>query len=1800
MGGSSDESLHEGSGHPYQCIVEMAQVAHHPNLDEMTAKQRKKELKSAAKEIRSKDASVRGAAIDKVFADPRYMSEGECIIPLLETISTAKKSHEETKDRLLKFITHFKTHGSTTVDATPSDAIIRTIKAATGGMSILLVIVNLLVFRLEMKIKKKENNDANFGFSEIECTLRSLALQTLYLLSTTLSESYSDELIEMASLSNFVGTLDQALCMYASRLTDTALSPTQIQECLWMLSLLHMILSKSLMPQRISAEAFGYILQLNREDSLSSQCVNLIQVLSHESRCADMVFTSTVLMALISSLEHATPKLIVDTEVTPITPVKGKAPPKKPDKRTSLIPDKVIDSADARMTYLLIARMLLDLFPLFASRSPELFDECAVTKVVTQVSRLLSATTVWELVRSPRPDSPDSNPADLLLAGALFLSTLAKVGHAERQLACKSGGASALLLLLTQSSAAVGMKTAITEELISARQWNLLVLRSCCEKALLDLLTSSIVDSDQESYWTSCSHYSTDIETLQSFDAQTLLDSALLDDIDLGNRCLRILAALLQCSHDKCFVADSLTNSVAKLATMLHSRTSLIVVPKKTEPNVKASAAVIRVPVAHSSTTASEVNLVHAEAGSSVADEPATVRTLHTSPLFVKEAFGENLETYVPTTLEVIALLLLTIEPYIAATSDHVLSFDITGQYANLANLVYVLGPTCIQSTPTLIQESVVIIRDLRSPYLPSTVLIRRFIFKVLRYVAAADRSYRTFTSEVPPPALTPLPDSSSCCQAAAIAVCNDCADACVATLLCESSVNLVLGNLVVVRSYTRVLLDESVLNEALNLWLAMADCGLLGLSTCMQGLVSAEWNAGVFPDVSTCSAVKSVRDFVCANVLSSIPHLPREFDPKDKAGKQQLIRPITPLFDKMFPTNASLPTAVATLSDNPELWACIAQVVSIIGILSNPRQSESSCTIAIQCLWKMCYFNDYHEFIQPFLADTYSALVLCLGGGVSLASNIGRFGTLSTSTSGEELLKYICSRGFEREAYWAAYAASLDPKAKKKVHAKGKPDPFLGYMLPFEPDSSHPDPNHGPDSTLWNSLLCVSSYDRFFAACSPQTLLSTCIVHDLDMIASIIISKKDSVNIKDTKGISSLMYALLFKKSTIVDLLLENGADFNARDSAGNPTFKYIFLSLQDTPKVVRSNAGDIQLIWQPKYYSAESESDSNALFELVSTFISKGVDLEVSDENGNFPLHYACGAVNQCIEVSESLYFIRDFVHNCDEKSLVQLLKQLIDVGGADVIAANKQGIVPLHILSALADVPSIEYLIRLGATPNPIDSNGYTPLHYLCGSARRNATKCLDLLLTHGANNPVEKVSFDGSVNELSKSEKEKLKLNKFVDDCFANSMCPASITKARLTLQELCSLETDSGLTPLHLMLAGARILNEPFTLFAQENRVIRLRLVDTFHVNCKSTLSHLYSSVDKHGTSILHCASLLFREPMDTDFYPKRPKVKSKKAPSMEHEILGFCMAFLHGKSSDVCTRAMSLLQPLDEWSCLHGAISMQNIELIEYILTIDHSFPSDCLHYAASSHLSSSGLKHLIEAIGSSSDYNVHFNKPGKSFSSSPIHIAIQHENVLFIEAAATNLKFDVNIRVDGSDGTPCHEICRRGSLAALTALSTAADRLDFLLTDCNGLTCLELAISAENVSIVKLLIDMRRNDCIEILTRTNADGSTLLCELEKLSYPTHVDSSVERKDVEVDPASDLDKNDVSDLDLDGSDDHPARVLTRKEDSYLADKNVSEIAAGVNSMNLERSELLTLLVELVESENRIAFKHFVL
>jgi len=166
-------------------------------------------------------------------------------------------------------------------------------------------------------------------------------------------------------------------------------------------------------------------------------------------------------------------------------------------------------------------------------------------------------------------------------------------------------------------------------------------------------------------------------------------------------------------------------------------------------------------------------------------------------------------------------------------------------------------------------------------------------------------------------------------------------------------------------------------------------------------------------------------------------------------------------------------------------------------------------------------------------------------------------------------------------------------------------------------------------------------------------------------------------VNVKATGGgWTPLHYATVNDRKEITELLIDEGANVNAKDNDG------------DTALHIASGKGHK---------------------EIAELLIAKGADVSAKDEDiGATPLHLAA------------------------QEGRMKVAKLLI-TNGADVNAKNKYGGTPLHLGGGMGkDKEFVELLIAKGADVNVKDKFGNTPLDF---AIRHQRTNIADLLRKHG---------------------------------------------------------------------------------------------------------------------------------------------------------------------------------------------------------------------------------------------------------------------------------------------------------------------------------------------------------------------------------------------------------------------------------------------------------------------------------
>ncbi len=235
-------------------------------------------------------------------------------------------------------------------------------------------------------------------------------------------------------------------------------------------------------------------------------------------------------------------------------------------------------------------------------------------------------------------------------------------------------------------------------------------------------------------------------------------------------------------------------------------------------------------------------------------------------------------------------------------------------------------------------------------------------------------------------------------------------------------------------------------------------------------------------------------------------------------------------------------------------------------------------------------------------------------------------------------------------------------------------------------------------------------------------------------------------INAKDsTFGSTALSSAALFGHTEIVALLLEAGADVNARNrDGGTPLHSAAFLGQYETAKLLLENDANINIKnwdggtpwdattadWETTRFIAgflkirvNREKVEVGRAKVVKLFRQHGPTTNIESEDDAL-----CGAIrNGDFRTVKELLAKGTDVNTWDNEfgvtalswaallDEVKIAKFLIE-NGADVNVKSRDGSTPLHSAAFLGRAEIAELLIQKGADVNPANYKGETPLDVL----------------------------------------------------------------------------------------------------------------------------------------------------------------------------------------------------------------------------------------------------------------------------------------------------------------------------------------------------------------------------------------------------------------------------------------------------------------------------------------------------
>ena len=458
-----------------------------------------------------------------------------------------------------------------------------------------------------------------------------------------------------------------------------------------------------------------------------------------------------------------------------------------------------------------------------------------------------------------------------------------------------------------------------------------------------------------------------------------------------------------------------------------------------------------------------------------------------------------------------------------------------------------------------------------------------------------------------------------------------------------------------------------------------------------------------------------------------------------------------------------------------------------------------------------------------------------------------------------------------------------------------------------------------------------------------------------------------------------------------------------------------------------------------------------------------------------------------------------------------------------------------------------------------------------------------------MAYSINRPLQQMRFEDDRTGHTKDEKYTYDVSNRVNTVLEDALRVTSIRAVRLEEQELMQVMSFDGMNVFHLCMAAHVLQLDAFCdlphsiISGQKEKRMELVLhllqkCNAMDPNCRiivdkneigrvlrpvsiqSPLTQsLLTKIDTKGLNIFHCASLLFqgKTPQRELTAAEKRSKRAKSYPSLELNLLDVIVSSLLPENSNkgsankntsnqeppsavsvnqVCHHHVPYpgLQNLTAWTPLHGAIAMDNFDLVRGLLDDNQASITTApyAHFLTDSLATSSVCEHIVAACAAV--YSTHPSLLGLSlnepYSARPLHLAVRGRHFSAVNALARCPKIDLNVRDEVSGMTVLHEICLRGDEDMLRMFIDVSDRLDLLVdrlsvpaaTNNNNnnetipniphpKSCVEAVLDSRNVSMLRLLMSMRRNDVLErVLTVRedtdeggNSKNNSLLFQLE-------------------------------------------------------------------------------------------------
>jgi ankyrin repeat protein len=210
-----------------------------------------------------------------------------------------------------------------------------------------------------------------------------------------------------------------------------------------------------------------------------------------------------------------------------------------------------------------------------------------------------------------------------------------------------------------------------------------------------------------------------------------------------------------------------------------------------------------------------------------------------------------------------------------------------------------------------------------------------------------------------------------------------------------------------------------------------------------------------------------------------------------------------------------------------------------------------------------------------------------------------------------------------------------------------------------------------------------------------------------LELVRSMLEDHGADVHLADDKGIQAVHSAATTRNISMLELLIEHGADINAQSPRGTPLLMAVDSNEPETASFLLERGADPNGArdgWSPLTAAVDLNST-----EMIQALLDHGANVMFKDSDGWTALHMAAMNGNN------------------------RILAMLLDAPGADIDVATEEGRTLVHQAAKSGRTDTLKWLVERGANVTAVNASGETALDL---AIKGDRTRAADYLRSLGS--------------------------------------------------------------------------------------------------------------------------------------------------------------------------------------------------------------------------------------------------------------------------------------------------------------------------------------------------------------------------------------------------------------------------------------------------------------------------------